>query len=247
MPTPLYSFPTIADTATVNVPDSINGAVQGIEDQLPYRVVATMAELGATTGPTHPDGQLAVLKADDAGVLGGSYFLRKGGKWLFAGGHVADLTTFLALLSSNIGTLPGAMVYDAATTSLRSFSSTTGSNSTIQEVGGSTWIPIPQAAGYENISGGAPFAYRAVPGGVVLRGGIHRVGSSPIPGATGSVIGNLPGGARPTYVAQGKGTGVNESNVVLRFNPDGNILVWAITLRTTDYIFLDGIFIPQGS
>ena len=146
MPTPLYSFPTIADTATVNVPDSINGAVQGIEDQLPYRVVATMAELGATTGPTHPDGQMAVLKADDAGVLGGSYFLRKGGKWLFAGGHVADLTTFLALLSSNIGTLPGAMVYDAATTSLRSFSSTTGSNSTNSCIPDSqTHTPCPTA------------------------------------------------------------------------------------------------------
>ena len=128
MPTPIFGFEQYDDTADVELETLVNDAVQSIEDNLPLRYVATMGALAALSGSMHPDGQIAVLTADNSGVKEGSYFLRAGSKWLFGGGQVSNLSTFIGILGSNVGTMPGASFYDLGDSLPKVFTDGVGTN-----------------------------------------------------------------------------------------------------------------------
>lgn len=126
MPTPIYGFEQYDDTASVEPDVLINDAIQSVEDNLPHRFGASIAEIAAMSGSLHPDGQIAILTADNAGAKAGSTFTRAGGKWLFSGGYIANLATFLSSLSSNVATMPGASFFDIGDGDPKVFINTAG-------------------------------------------------------------------------------------------------------------------------
>lgn len=126
--TPIYGFVQYDDTAEVEPDILISDAVQSIEDNLPLRYVATIGALAALSGSMHPNGQIAVLTADNSGVKAGSTFVRAGSKWLFNGGQVSNLSTFIGVLASNVATMPGASFYDLGDSLPKVFTDGAGAN-----------------------------------------------------------------------------------------------------------------------
>ena len=112
MPTPVYGFATVEDTEFIEPDTLITDAIQSVEDHLPHRFAATIAEVGAMSGGTHPNGQICILTADNSGAKAGATFVRAGSKWLFSGGQISNLATFIGALSSNVATMPGAHFFD---------------------------------------------------------------------------------------------------------------------------------------
>lgn len=112
MATAIYGFEQYDDTAPVEPETLLNDAVQSIEDNLPHRFAATIAEIAAMSGSLHPNGQTVVLTADNAGAKAGSVFTRAGGRWLYTSGQIANLATFISNLSANVASGPGASFFD---------------------------------------------------------------------------------------------------------------------------------------
>jgi hypothetical protein len=81
----------------------------------------------------------------------------------------------------------------------------------------------------------------------MLRGGMAKTGGTPISGAAGTQVGQLPGGAKPNYTATARPVGVGDTQGVVTFGTDGKILIQALSIRTTNYLSFDGVIIPQGA
>ena len=110
--TAMFGYVQYDATELARLDTLFNDAVQSIEDNSPHQYAPTISAINAASGPTHPNGQVVILTADNAGVKAGALFKRAANKWWFAGGQVANIATFLGTLSSNLGTEPGASFYD---------------------------------------------------------------------------------------------------------------------------------------
>lgn len=118
--TPIYGFVQYDDTVLIKPAILINDAIQSVEDEMPHRFAASISALAAmSTG--HPDGQIAVLTADDSGAKAGCTFVRSAGKWRFTSGQISNLATFISSLGSNVVTAPGAHFYDIGDGDPKSF------------------------------------------------------------------------------------------------------------------------------
>jgi len=237
--TPMFNYSVPDDSVSLELDTIIADSVQSIEDNSPIQYVATFAALNAMTGTLHPNGQTAVLTADDTGLRAGSTFVRSGGKWLFNTGATTDLPTFYAALTANVGTMPGASFYDVAGGASRIFTNTTGNSEIL--VGGNSWVNVPYASGYQKTTYGDPLSYRFVPGGFRVRGHIQRTNGKAIPAS--AVIGNLPSPARPSngqyFVASGGSSALG--NMLIQ--ADGDIILGAPIGRTSSWYSLDNVFL----
>ena len=240
--TPIYLFSVPDDTASAEMDTLIADAVQSIEDNLPHRYAATITALNAMSGTMYPNGMIALLTADSSGVVAGSSFVRAGSKWLFNTGSTTDITTFVAALTGNVGTMPGASFYDQASGTSRIFTNTTGNSEVL--LGGSTWTNITYATGYKNTMYGDPLSYRLVPGGAQIRGHIMRSNGKAI--AKGAIIGNIPSAARPSngqfFVASAGGNGLG--NMLIQ--ADGDIYLQSPIERSSSWYSLDNVFLAKN-
>lgn len=240
--TSLYGFTTVETGNSYSFHNLINGVTQSIEDKLPQRYVASIAALDAMSSTTlYPSGMTAVITAASSGLAAGAIFVRAGSQWRFTSGTVTALTTFVAALSSNVGTVPGATFYDQGNAVSRIFTNTSGNSEIL--IGGSTWTNVSYASGYEQWGLEAPFGYRLVPGGVMLRGTIRRSNGKAI--ATGAQIATLPAVARPSYASRAIVGGVAAGVGQFTIGTNGAIVLYAAVNRTSHYYVFDGVFLPQ--
>lgn len=124
--TTMFGYVQYDATELARLDTLFNDAIQSIEDNSPHQYAPTISAINAASGPTHPNGQVVILTADNAGVKAGALFKRAANKWWFAGGQVANLATFLGTLGSNLGTEPGASFYDLGDSLPKVFTSGTG-------------------------------------------------------------------------------------------------------------------------
>lgn len=245
MSTPIYGFKTITDAELLGTfEDTVNSITQSIEDQNPHRYVASFAALNAMTDVTmYPNGQVAVLTVDDTGLMAGSTFIRRGGKWLFNSGATTDLPTFFAALTTNVGTMPGASFYDNASATSRIFTNTTGNSEIL--ISGTSWTNITYSSGYQNTTYGDVLGYRLAPGGAHLRGHILRSNGKAI--AAGAVIGNIPSAARPSNGQYFLSPGITGAVGSMLIQADGDIILLAPIARSSSWYSFDNVFLPRTS
>lgn len=248
MGTPIYNFATAGDEDDVGIDTAVNSAVQSIEDNLPHRFVTSVANLDLMSGSMYPNGQIAVLTADSSGVKAGSQFTRAGGKWYFSSGTMANVATFIAALTSNIGTQQGATFYDQTTSSARIFINTTGSS--VVAAASSSWINIPLLSTTKKLWWMSSLAYKVTDTGAELRGQVYR--KSGTFGYGESII-LLPAAIRPTagivyMTLQGTANSLGNCEVgptsgIGKGNQGYVVLRWPVGRRSMWYSF-DGVKIP---
>jgi hypothetical protein len=108
-----------------------------INQALPVKFVATLSALNAISmnASSLPMGTLATLTADDSGLAAGAQFaMHPDGDWRLIGScNANNVATFVTAIITytNIKTLPGATCWNATSSSMVIFTSTSGTNAAI--------------------------------------------------------------------------------------------------------------------
>lgn len=206
--------------------------------------VQSLAELNGKTGAMYPEGMLATLTEVSDGLDRIAVFLKSNnGFWmLVTGARLINLETFAAAVNgyANIYTYAGTSFYDAASGLIGVWTSSTADYDIIQD---RQWTGMGFTGGTEATNFGFTPAYKVVPGGVLLRGNVQRVGKN---FNTGENVIVLPTEARPAASQRFTLTGASYALANVTVGADGYMTIYSMMNVKPRWFSLDGLLIPNG-
>jgi len=234
------SYPDLTDLV-----DNLNGTLavmaQSIANAKPVKVATTLTQLNGWTGAAYPEGTLAVVSTASSGMDRGAVFLRSGGVWIVASGiKLTDLATFITAIKgfTNVFTWAGQTFYDVASETFGIWNDDSASYRLLVD---SSWVGIPYVSGTKERGFGYALAYKMVPGGVRLRGGVRNNSGN---FKNGQLIAQLPDEARPSAGIQVNIPGATWSTANVQINSDGTVKIYGIMNVNSPWFSFDNVFIP---
>lgn len=236
----LINYPDL-DSKIDNLNSVLALMASSINNAMPVKPAATLSQLNGMSGSAYPDGTVAVLTATSGGLTQGALFTRIGTGWNLVSGTQCDATAFAASLASltALYTMPGATFYNTVNGEFGIWQNASGGYRTIVD---QAWKTIAYPGGVKGRSTGYALAYKIVPGGVVLRGGVQKSSGN---FANGALLFTLPAEARPAAGTQAVVSGTSWSIANIQINADGTVKLYAIMNVNSPWFSLDGVFIPN--
>jgi hypothetical protein len=239
-------MPTQEGVTTPNDTDSIDSLnawlTSIVSSLLLTKPVKTVTSLEQLDGTNAPNGNLAIVTADSAGLGTGSVWARSSGYWrLVAGAQVLDDPTFIAALGdhSSLQTVRGTTYYEISTGEIRVWTNAAGTSRPVLD---RAWTDIDYSAGTGADDLGYAFGYKLVAGGALLRGAVHRNNGN---FDEDGVIAVLPEDIRPIarvrpMLLQGEGTALGKVFI----STDGTVTLQNAINAGSSWYSLDGVIVP---